>query len=89
MEDELDVNDVMTVSEVARWLKMKPSAIYRLTASKQIPHKKRGPLVRFSRRDLKAWWSALDVPLEAKPSKARFRPPLALLQHVLGVGEHV
>jgi excisionase family DNA binding protein len=59
----VDDTDVLTLEETARLLKMLPSAIYRLTARKKIPHYVIGRRLRFSRAAVEAWLSAQDVPM--------------------------
>jgi|HubBroStandDraft_6_1064221.scaffolds.fasta_scaffold968287_2 excisionase family DNA binding protein len=60
MEDDMDV---MTLDEVAAMLKMPRSSVYRLTASREIPHVKIKQRIWFSRSAVKAWWEGKSVPL--------------------------
>jgi excisionase family DNA binding protein len=59
MEDD----DVMTLEEVAAYLKLPTSSVYRLTAARAIPHFKIGQRLRFSRSAVKAWRDAQSVPM--------------------------
>ncbi len=58
-----DDTDVLTLEEVARMLKMRPSSVYRLTAARAIPHVKIKRRVWFSRRAVLAWWDTKNVPM--------------------------
>lgn len=53
--------DVMTLDDVVAEYQLKRSSVYRLTASRSIPHKKIGALLRFSRKALDAWYAEKDV----------------------------
>lgn len=46
---------ILTIPEVARYLKMSKSKIYSLVAREEIPHLKIGRNVRIRRKDLQAW----------------------------------
>ena len=46
---------ILTIPEVARYLKMSESKIYSLVAREKIPHLKIGRNVRIRRKDLQAW----------------------------------
>lgn len=48
-------NAIMTIVEVADYLKVTERTIYRLAAAKQIPAFKVGGSWRFSRADIDAW----------------------------------
>jgi len=48
-------NDVLTISEVAEYLKVAERTIYRLAAAKKVPAFKVGGMWRFSRADIDAW----------------------------------
>lgn len=45
----------MTVGEVAEYLRMKPLAIYRKVAKKEIPFLKAGRSIRFKKEDIDRW----------------------------------
>ncbi len=47
--------DIMTVDEVASWLRICKTQIYQKTHYKTIPFNKKGKRLYFSRADLKAW----------------------------------
>ncbi|MEM7118961.1 MAG: helix-turn-helix domain-containing protein [Chloroflexota bacterium] len=53
MKDAQD--DIMTVNEVAAYLKLHVSTVYKLAQEEKIPCKKIGGRWRFSRQRLKAW----------------------------------
>jgi excisionase family DNA binding protein len=46
---------ILTIPEVARYLKISKSKIYSLVAREEIPHLKIGRNVRIRRKDLQAW----------------------------------
>lgn len=48
-------DDVLTISEVAEYLKVAERTIYRLAAAKKLPAFKVGGMWRFSRADIDAW----------------------------------
>jgi excisionase family DNA binding protein len=53
MSDEL--SEILTIPEVAKYLRMSPSKVYYLVAQGAIPHLKIGRNVRIRRRDLDKW----------------------------------
>jgi excisionase family DNA binding protein len=46
---------ILTIPEVARYLKISKSKIYRLLSKKEIPHIKIGRNVRIRQTDLQTW----------------------------------
>ena len=48
-------DDVLTISDVAEYLKVAERTIYRLAAAKKLPALKVGGMWRFSRLDIDAW----------------------------------
>ncbi len=48
-------NDIMTIGEVADYLKVTERTIYRLAGAKQIPALKVGGSWRFSKKDIDGW----------------------------------
>lgn len=50
-----DQNDILTVEEVAAYLKLHTSTVYKLAQDKKIPCRKIGGRWRFSRRRLTEW----------------------------------
>ena len=54
-----DADAVMTVPEVAKFLKLTDSTIYRLARTEQLPARKVGGVWRFSRKALDKWLAAL------------------------------
>lgn len=53
---------IMTLSEVAEYLKMGPSTVYRLARQGVIPGRKIGGTWRFSRRVIDAWIKEQEIP---------------------------
>lgn len=53
--DQPEPDYVMTVKEVATYLKMAESTVYRLAQEKRLPARKVGRLWRFSKRALDTW----------------------------------
>jgi excisionase family DNA binding protein len=53
--DTAGQDDVLTVGEVARFLRVPQSTIYKLTRLEQLPAVKVGKHLRFTRRDIAAW----------------------------------
>jgi excisionase family DNA binding protein len=54
---------VLTIPEVARYLKMSKSKIYDLVSKKEIPHLKIGRNVRIRQADLQRWMEAQTAQL--------------------------
>ena len=50
-----DENAVLTIKEVADYLKVNERTIYRLAAAKQLPAFKVGTAWRFKKADIEAW----------------------------------
>jgi len=57
----MEADRFMTVQEVARYLRMKPLAIYRKVDRKEIPFLKAGRSIRFRKEDIDEWlrWGRL------------------------------
>ena len=53
-----EVDAVMTVNEVAKYLKLTESTIYRLARAGELPGRKVGGVWRFSREALDKWLAA-------------------------------
>jgi len=70
MNDDTDVEDVLLPGEVAAWLRLAPSFLYRLTARNAIPHYKIGGRLRFSRSAVKAWLAAQPTASAGDPEVA-------------------
>lgn len=51
----IDQEVIMTVPEVAEYLKIAPSTVYRLARQGEVPGRKIGGAWRFSRRVIDAW----------------------------------
>ncbi|CAM3392843.1 MULTISPECIES: methylation-associated defense system helix-turn-helix domain-containing protein MAD1 [Cupriavidus] len=62
MGGSLSTDDVLTVSEVAEYLKVNERTVYRLAAAKKIPAFKVGTAWRFKRAELDAWITAQSQP---------------------------
>ena len=50
--------EILTVREVAHWLKLRPSTIYAWAASGKLPCLRLGSRIRFTRSDLLRWLEA-------------------------------
>jgi len=62
--DERDVRDVLDVPQVAALLAVGRNTIYTLVAKNQIPHRRLGKAIRFSRAAVMSWlssWSSRDA----------------------------
>jgi len=55
MSKSTDEGEILTIKQVAGYLKVTERTIYRLAASKQIPAFKVGGSWRFSRADIDSW----------------------------------
>jgi excisionase family DNA binding protein len=53
MDEQLD--NIMTIPEVARYLKISKSKVYSLVQRRKIPHVRIGRNVRVRQSDLRAW----------------------------------
>ena len=49
------LNDVMTVSEVAEYLRVNPQTVYRKAKAGEMPAVRIGRAIRFRRSELEAW----------------------------------
>ena len=59
--------EVLTISEASAYLGLSESYIYKLTASKQIPHyKPNGKLCFFSKADLDTWLTNIRIKSQAE-----------------------
>ena len=61
MVPDENVDPVMTVPEVASYLKLADSTIYRLVRAERIPARKVGGVWRFSRQALDNWLATLPA----------------------------
>lgn len=50
------VTEVMTVSEVAQYLRVNPQTVYRKTKAGELPAVRIGRAIRFRRSELEAWF---------------------------------
>lgn len=63
-----DVNNLMTITELADYLKCSPDYIYKLTGAKEIPHIKRGcKFLLFRKSQIDKWLDSLAVPAVNTP----------------------
>lgn len=68
----LTVKEVLTTSEASCFLGLSESYIYKLTASRQIPHyKPNGKLVYFNRKELCEWAMKNQIQPNVQPTKKR------------------
>ena len=56
-----DEGDVLTVEEARRFLKIGRTALYAAIARNQIPHRRVGKQIRFSRAALMVWLSSWSL----------------------------
>lgn len=56
--------EILDLEEAAKYLKLKRSALYRLTSEKKIPHFKLQAKLRFSKEQLNFWLSEKRVEAE-------------------------
>lgn len=72
-------SDIMTIDEVAEYLKLKVKTAYHLAAKGDIPGFKVGGAWRFRRRDIEAWihqQTSKDEPENEDPTKKKYKPTL-------------
>lgn len=68
------MNEILTVAEVAAWLKVDPLTIYRLARTRTIPAFRIGNAWRFVASDLELWLEHITV--MGRPAQVRSpRPP--------------
>lgn len=60
--------DVLTLTEVAAYLKVTERTIYRLTGAKKIPSFKVGGVWRFRKTDIDAWINSQSLDTEGRDS---------------------
>lgn len=64
------LDQLLTVSEVALFLQLKPSTIYQWVSMRQIPYLQIGKNIRFRKRDLMEWLEAHTVkPITAEEER--------------------
>lgn len=49
------IPEIMNVKEVSSYLSITPSAIYKLTSTREIPHSKRGKRLYFQKDEINDW----------------------------------
>lgn len=55
------MEELLTVEEVAKWLRLKPKTVYAMVAARRIPHFKQGGVLRFNRKVLEVWLNQNSV----------------------------
>ena len=60
---------IMTIGELANYLKVTERTIYRLAGSKRIPSFKVGGSWRFSKVDIDKWIAEQSTPIDSNPNK--------------------
>jgi excisionase family DNA binding protein len=55
---QAETSELLTVPEVAAWLKLKPKTVYEWAARGKLPCIRLGGLLRFSRADVSLWLDA-------------------------------
>lgn len=66
---ETTSDNVMTVKEVAEYLRVAESTVYRLVKNRSLPSRKLGGMWRFSRKGIETWLANQDelfVPKEQR-----------------------
>jgi len=69
LEDKKPLKDILTIDEVADFLRMKKSYLYAKVEARQIPCLHIGRLLRFKRSDIEVWLEEL----KAEPVERRRR----------------
>lgn len=64
-------NDLLTVPEVAEYLRLSPGTIYRLASQRKIPRTKVAGKLAFRRGEIDAWLDASSTPAELAYSGRR------------------
>ena len=70
-DDDLDSSDILTIDEVAEYLRLRPQTIYKWAQESRIPAAKFGKEWRFRRRLIDLWVD--DQMLRKNPEFDRFR----------------
>ncbi len=60
------LDNLMTVDEVAAYLRVNPMTVYRLVNRGELPGVKVGDLWRFKERDIEAWLEKRKQPVRTK-----------------------
>jgi excisionase family DNA binding protein len=66
MEQESMLTDVMTVSEVAEYLRVNPQTVYRKAKAGELPAVRIGRAIRFRKAELDEWMKAFTTKDEVK-----------------------
>ena len=67
------MHEVLTVAEVAKWLRVHPLTVYRLLHKRKIPAFRVGTDWRFTRRDLELWLEQITVMGRPTPCRESLR----------------
>ncbi|MCC8118551.1 MAG: helix-turn-helix domain-containing protein [Bacteroidales bacterium] len=63
----LATKEVLTLEEVAQYMGVSKSYLYKLTMNRQIPHyKPNGKMTYFNRREVEEWLQSIPVPTDEK-----------------------
>jgi excisionase family DNA binding protein len=62
-----NLNEYLTVKELAKWVKLSESHIYFLVNKKKIPHFKLGGKLLFDADKIKVWIESTNVTQESEP----------------------
>ncbi|MEO2159032.1 MAG: helix-turn-helix domain-containing protein [bacterium] len=65
----LEENSVLTVRDLAKYLKVSPQWVYERVSLKEIPYSKLGKFPRFRKRKIDKWLNDLETPTMNRPSK--------------------
>jgi excisionase family DNA binding protein len=71
------MNDVLTIREVAEYLKVNEKTVYNLAQNRRVPGFKVGGQWRFRRADLDAWIAAQTEPIPDRTAATGAVPPPA------------
>ena len=55
------LNDILTVSEVAEYLRINPQTVYRKAKAGELPAVRIGRAIRFRRAELDAWLKTVSI----------------------------
>ena len=60
------MNDILTVKELAEYLRIKPITVYKHVSKGKLPFFKVGSLTRFRKDVIDAWIKSKEIPMDAK-----------------------
>ena len=70
------VSEIMTVAEVAEYLRINPQTVYRKAKAGEIPAVRIGRAIRFRRSELESWLSGKTVVSDLSPAASSELAPL-------------